>query len=91
MDFGEALRALKEGKKISRNKWNEDEIFLWMKEGAMVKAEWCHDSMLKKIAEENDGVIEALPCICIKTADNKIVSGWCPSQEDMFSEDWIII
>lgn len=34
--------------------------------------------------------IEFLPYICMKTADNKIVNGWVPSQADSLAEDWYL-
>lgn len=89
--FGEAIASLKAGKRVARNGWNGKGMWLWLKPGTMVKAEWCHDSALKEIAENNGGEIEALGTICMKTADNKILSGWLASQTDMLSEDWIVL
>lgn len=31
MDFGKAIEALKEGKKVSRKGWNGKGMFLWLK------------------------------------------------------------
>lgn len=89
--FGEALEALKQGKKVARKGWNGKGMWLWLKPGTMVKSEWCHDLALKAIADTNGGEIEALGTICMKTADNKILSGWLASQTDMLSDDWVII
>lgn len=36
-------------------------------------------------------LIDGLPTICMKTADNKVLTGWLASQTDMLSEDWIIL
>ena len=41
-------------------------------------------------AERRDAA-EVLPCITMKTADNKILMGWLASQTDMLSEDWVIL
>ena len=91
MTFGEAIEFLKQGKKVARKGWHGKGMWLWLKFGTNVKAEWCHDDALKKIAEQNGGTIEALGTICLKTADNKIVSGWVASQTDMLSEDWFVL
>lgn len=91
MNFGQAIEALKEGKKVTRKGWNGKGMWLWLKPGTMVKSEWCHDPQLKAIADENGGEIEALGTISMKTADNKILSGWLASQTDMLSEDWEIL
>lgn len=89
--FGAALEALKQGKKVARKGWNGKGMWLWLKPGTMVKSELCHDPALKEIADNNGGEIEALGTICMKTADNKILSGWLASQTDMLSDDWVII
>ena len=90
-DFGWAINALKEGKKVARNGWNGKGMYLWLKPAAKIRYEWCKDPILKDIAEREGGEIEALGTICMKTADNKILSGWLASQTDMLSEDWMIV
>lgn len=40
---------------------------------------------------DNGGDIEALGTICMKTADNKVLTGWLASQTDILSEDWNIV
>lgn len=95
MDFGGAIKALKEGHKVARKGWNGKGMFLWLKPASEIKAEWCRDSMLKNLAEQNGGSIEALGTICMYTHDNSgrnaILTGWLASQSDMLSEDWEII
>lgn len=95
MDFGKAIKALKSGKKVTRKGWNGRGMFLWLKPGAEIKAEWCKDPVLKKLAEENGGTITGLPTICMFTHDSTgrkaILTGWCASQSDMLLEDWEII
>lgn len=46
---------------------------------------------LKEIVDANNGEAEALGTICMKTADNKILTGWLASQTDMLSEDWTVV
>ena len=91
LDFGGAIKALKEGKRVAREGWNGKGMWLWLKQGTMIKAEWCKDKALKSIAEKNGGEIEGLGTICMKTADNKILTGWLASQTDMLSEDWVVL
>lgn len=91
MDFGQAIEALKEGKKITRKGWNGKGMFLWLKPETIVKSEWCKDPILKEIVDINGGEAEALGTICMKTADNKILTGWLASQTDMLSNDWEIL
>lgn len=90
-NFGEAIEALKQGKKVARKGWNGKGMYLWLKPAATIKAEWCKDPILKDIAEANGGEVEALGTICMKTADGKILTGWLASQTDMLLEDWVIV
>ena len=90
MSFGQAIEAMKQGKKVTRLGWNGKRMFLWLKEGTKIKSDWCHDPALKAIADNHGGEIEALGTICMKTADDKILTGWLASQTDMLSTDWTI-
>ena len=89
MNFGKAIEALKEGKKVRREDWPED-VFLWLKPAAKVKSEWCKDPLLKSLADKNGGTIDAQGTICAHV-DGTIVSGFTPMQEDMLAEDWEIL
>ena len=94
MNFGEAIEALKAGKKVTRKGWNGKGMFLWLKPGAVIKSEWCKDPVLKQIADENGGTILGLPTICMFTHDSTgrkaIITGWLASQTDMLYDDWEI-
>ena len=91
LNFGDAIKALKEGKKVARKGWNGKNMYLWLKPAVTIKAEWCKDTMLKEIVDANGGEAEALGTICMKTADNKILTGWLASQTDMLCEDWVVV
>lgn len=89
--FGEAIEALKQGKKVAREGWNGKGMFLWLKPATTIKSEWCKDPILKGIVDAKGGETEALGTICMKTADGKVLTGWLASQTDMLLEDWVII
>lgn len=89
MTFGEAIELLKQGKKVAREGWNGKGMYLWLLPAAEVKAEWCKEPYLKRLAEANGGAIEAVGSIRMLTADKKILTGWLASQTDMLSEDWV--
>ena len=95
MNFGQAIEALKAGKKVSRKGRNGRGMFLWLKHGVTIKADWCHDPMLKNIVDKNGGEIIGLPTICMYTHDSTgrkaILTGWLASQSDMLLEDWVIV
>lgn len=91
MTFGMAIEAMKRGKKVARRGWNGKGMYLWLLPAANVKAEWCKEEHLKALAEQNGGEFECLASIRMKTADNKVLTGWLASQTDMLSDDWVII
>jgi hypothetical protein len=95
MTFGDAIEALKAGKKVARQGWDGKGMFLWLKPGTEIKSEWCKDPELKKLADDNGGIIAGLPTICMYTHDSTgrkaILTGWLASQSDMLLEDWFIV
>ena len=95
MTFGQALEALKAGKKVARRGWNGKGMFLWLKPATTVKYGMCYDPVLKDIAESNGGEIPALGTICMFTHDSTgrkaILTGWIASQSDMLLDDWEVV
>jgi hypothetical protein len=91
LTFGEAIVALRSGKRVSRKGWNGKDMFLWLKEEVMILSQCCSDPILKEVCETNGGAVVALPTICMKTADNKVLTGWLASQTDMLSNDWFVL
>lgn len=95
MDFGKAIEALKQGRKVTRKGWNGKGMFLWLKPAVTIKSEWCKDPELKALVDSNGGEMEALGTICMYTHDGSgrkaILTGWLASQSDMLSEDWEIV
>lgn len=93
MNFGQAIEALKAGKKVARKGWIG--MFLWLKQGVLIESDWCHDPMLKRLVNEYGGEILELPTICMYTHDSTglpaILTGWHASQCDMLVEDWVIV
>ena len=91
MTFGMAIEAMKRGKKVARRGCNGKGMYLWLLPAANVKAEWCKEEHLKALAEQNGGEFECLASIRMKTADDKVLTGWLASQTDMLAEDWEIV
>ena len=86
MNFGEAIEAMKSGKKVSRSGWNGKGMFLFLVNGSKFKVSI---APLNTIYEE-DTEVEYCPHIDMKTADNKIVP-WLASQTDVLAEDWGLV
>ena len=95
LTFGQAIQALKWGRKVARAGWNGKGMYLWLKPAATIKKEWCRDPMLIECIEKNGGDILALGTISMYTHDstgrNSILTGWLASQSDMLCEDWYIV
>lgn len=91
MTFGMAIEAMKQGKKVARAGWNGKGMYLWLLPASSVKAEWCKEAHLKALAEQNGGEFECLGSIRMKTADNKVLTGWLASQTDMLADDWVVV
>jgi hypothetical protein len=85
-NFGEALVALKFGKRVARQGWNGKGMFLYfVPEGAypartdVAKAEWGEDALVPYQAY-----------IAMKTVQGTVVP-WLASQTDMLAEDWEVL
>lgn len=92
LNFGEALEALKDGKKIARNGWNGKDMFLFLLPAGTIPKTAIHDPALKEVLEKNGkDHFEALGSIRMKTADDKILTGWLASQTDLLSNDWVVL
>ena len=96
MTFGQAIEALKAGKKVARAGWNGRGMYLWLKPATVVKKDWCRDPRLIECIDQNGGEeILALGTICMYTHDatgrKAILTGWLASQSDMLCEDWYVV
>lgn len=91
MKFGEAIEAAESGKAIQRAGWNGKGMFVAYSPGhAEFPADGFFSDVNKKYAEKKGGTIDILPCLTMKTADDKILIGWLASQTDMLADDWQI-
>lgn len=84
MNFGEAIKALKQGKTVSRAGWNGKGMFLFLINGIEFQ------NALKYGYGEYENEPTITSSIAMKTAQNTIVVGWLASQTDMLAEDWTI-
>lgn len=91
LTFGQALDVLKKGQhmRIRRKCWNP-KVFLFLLPPGMVPTSVIHDETLREVIAACVGgeTFEACGSIRKFLEDSKIMTGWNPSQEDMFAEDW---
>lgn len=95
MTFGQAIEALNRGDKVSRKGWNGKGMYLWKKQTFEITPEICSDPKLKQAVIDNGGKLLGLPTICMYTHDSSgrkaVLTGWQPSQSDIFGKDWAIV
>lgn len=83
MNFGKAIEALKEGRRVAREGWNGKGMFLFLVPGSNFVVN--REPLLSIMGE--GAVVTYCPHIDMKTADGKVVP-WLASQTDMLAEDW---
>lgn len=84
IDFGEALRLLRQGHRMARVGWNGKDMWLML----IPADRWSTSVGPNPHALGGSG--HRLPWIAMKTADNGLVP-WLASQTDMLAEDWAIV
>lgn len=92
MDIGEAVKALKAGKRVARSGWNGKDMWLALSprhEALPATSFWAGPN--RDYAERNGGSATVLPSVTMKTATGEILMGWLASQTDLLSEDWLIL
>lgn len=89
MNFGQAIEALKEGKKVCRSGWNGKGMFICLQEGSEVNGTLMRNEITK--AYYGDKTVKINPHIDMKAADDTLVIGWLASQTDMLAEDWEVV
>lgn len=94
MTFGQAIEAMKQGKKVARRGWNGKGMWLCVPlcDGPKeIQATGIWGKPNAEYAEQNGGTVKVVPYVTMKAADGTIVMGWLASQTDMLSEDWCIV
>ena len=86
MDFGQALTALTEGKRVARAGWNGKGIFLFLVPGSNFRVN--REPLLSMLGEGTE--VTYRPHIDMKDAEGKVVP-WLASQTDMLAEDWELV
>ena len=85
MSFGEALIALKKGKRVARSGWNGKGMYL------VYFSPVSHGLEMLTVYDKEDGTtLPLLPFILMKTADDMYVP-WLSSQTDCLAEDYEIV
>lgn len=89
MNFGEALQALKDGKRVSRAGWNGKNMWLVLVPGSQGLTV-DEGRPLAKAGIAIGTTFNYLPHIDMWTAQGDLVP-WLCSQTDMLAEDWGVV
>lgn len=90
LNFGDAIAALKIGKRVARDGWNGKGMFLVYVPGTpdVLPRE---GSPYASLMVSPQGVVNINPHIDMKTATGEMQPGWLASQTDMLAEDWVLV
>lgn len=92
MNFGQAIEALKQGKRVARTGWNGKGMWLALTKGSKIHAASARGGSAKlKAAVDPDDTINIAAHIDMRAADGTLVVGWLASQTDMLAEDWMVV
>ena len=106
-NFGQAIEALKQGKRVARQGWNGKGMFIFMRPADELEVGFVIDKVKSlpqsvkdffKARDENEAPSEQGltkvkfgSYLCMYAADGSIVNGWLASQTDILSNDWCIL
>lgn len=86
LNFGQAIEAAKQGKKIAREGWNGNGMFAYIVPAQSYPAQ---TEIAKKHFGEN-AMVPYRAYWALKTAQED-VAAWAPSGSDTLAEDWIVL
>jgi len=95
MDFGDALRSMKDGARCARAGWNgAGQFVVLMPElklpaySSQVQGAKVNDRTAKHIGE--DTPLDSNPYFALFNAQQQWQPGWVASQSDLLAEDWYV-
>lgn len=86
LTFGDALQALKAGKRVARAGWNGKGMFVYYVRAAAYLAQSA--AAIEYFGE--NAYVPYAPYLALKGVDEK-VSTWVPSINDVLAEDWVVL
>lgn len=89
LDFGDAVRAMKQGKQVARAGWNGSGMYAVLMNGYPDGVPANKETASKHRIEEGE-IVKIRPYYALFTAQ-KDVASWAPSGSDTLAEDWYIV
>lgn len=93
MDIGQAVRAMKDGRRVARRGWNGTGMWATYSPGhdALPASSFWSPANREYAETRPDGCATVMPSMTLKTANGTIVMGWNPSGSDTLADDWFIV
>lgn len=102
LDFGSALKAVKEGKRIRREGWNGKGLFVFeqvpseIKKDIVPKMQSLPQSVKDEFQRRFDDPDEQIDAIYYSNQlalvnPSNMITGWAPSVSDALANDWTIL
>lgn len=94
LGFGQALDAVKAGRRAARAGWNGTGMFISVREGsADISDEKAAVNAVPRalFAKGNTGTVTRMPCLDLRLPSGAHQPGWVPSQTDLLAEDWFLL
>jgi hypothetical protein len=89
MDFSDALRAVKDGQKITRRGWNGPGQWVAMSPGFQITEDRVFSEPIRDALVAAGEPGNFLPYLMLRTAQGDYVP-WLASQTDLLAEDWAL-
>lgn len=89
LTFGEALEALKEGKRVAREGWNGANMWVALMQCLYLEADKVNERTKYFIGDNTP--LDCQAYLVIWTVQGKWQPGWLPSQADLLSDDWFVV
>ena len=91
MNFGDAIAALKDGKKVSRAGWNGKGMWLILVPGTP-RMDMREGSAYHKAGVHTSEILPHIDMYTVNAEGRRaMLPGWLASQSDMLAEDWNIV
>lgn len=93
--FGEALEAVKQGKRISREGWNGKDLFVFHQVPATIpletipKMQSLPDAVKAEFLQRGQPINYCNQLALVKPTNE--INGWAPSTPDALATDWCIL
>lgn len=102
LDFGKALEALKQGKRVQRLGWNGKGLFVFMQIPAEISKDIVpkmqslpqnvKDEFQKRFDDPNNPAASIYYSNQLALVDTKNqITGWSPSTSDSLATDWVVL